>query len=84
MERVEWVSFVLIMFKVVFVAAFGVVDTANLSQLLLIQQNALFLLKLNNYFAPTNIVSKQTQIPTDLESTKQDSTSFRCFPRAKD
>ena len=32
MEPVEWVSFVLIMFKVVVLAAFGAVDTANLSQ----------------------------------------------------
>ena len=30
MEPVEWVSFVLIMFKVVFLGAFGVVETANL------------------------------------------------------
>ena len=30
MELVEWVSFVLIMFKVVFLGAFGVVETANL------------------------------------------------------
>ena len=39
MEAVEWVSFVLIMFKVVFLAAFGAVDTPNLSPLLLIQLN---------------------------------------------
>ena len=63
MEAVEWVSFVLIMFKVVFLAAFGAVDTANLSRLLRIQQNALFLLKLNNYFAPTNICVKTNANP---------------------
>ena len=72
MERVEGVSFVLIMFKVVVLAAFGVVDTANLSQLLLIQQNALFLLKLNNYFDSTNICVATNA----LEFMEQDSTSF--------
>ena len=46
-------------FKVVLLAAFGVVDTANLSPLFLIQQNALFLLKLNNNFAPTNDLLQQ-------------------------
>ena len=46
-------------FKVVLLAAFGVVDTANLSRLLIIQQNALFLLKLNNNFAPTNDLLQQ-------------------------
>ena len=71
MEPVEWVSFVLIMFKVVFLAAFGVVDTANLSPLLLIQQNALFLLKLNNYFAQTNICVETDTNLEALEFLKQ-------------
>ena len=55
MESVEWVSFVLIIFKVVSLAAFGGVDTGNLFQLVLIQQNGRFLLKLlNNCLFPSN------------------------------
>ena len=58
-------------FKVVVLAAFGVVDTANLSPLLLIQQNALFLLKLNNYFAQTNICVETDTNLEALEFLKQ-------------
>ena len=76
MELVEWVSFVLIMFKVVVLAAFGVVDTANLSPLLLIQQNALFLLKLNNYFAPTNICVETNANPRSFRNCE---TRFNIF-----
>ena len=57
--------------KVVVLAAFGVVDTANLSPLLLIQQNALFLLKLNNYFAQTNICVETDTNLEALEFLKQ-------------
>jgi len=76
MERVEWLSFVLIMFKVVVLAAFGAVDTPNLSPLLLIQQNALFLLKLNNYFAPTNICVETNANPRRFRIYK---TRFNIF-----
>ena len=72
MESVEWVSFVLIIFKVVSLAAFGGVDTGNLFQLVLIQQNGKFLFKLSNCFS-------QGTIQTRTDTSQGYSTRCLCL-----